>query len=106
MIDMPKSAQRAYKHWIKHFPESYSRTDMDLFYSFVKVLVHSSPKERPASWLEKNMRDDRPDLDEKVIQWYSEIFLHLRDYDTVHKRHTFKLITQSEFEEMRKSWQQ
>jgi len=105
---MPKSAIDSYKMWIVNSPESWHPTTLDFFYFFVHKIVMISKKERGREWLEKNLREDCPNLSKKDIDKYWELFYHLRDFKTVHKSSTAKLIAKSlhekELEEARKKY--
>jgi hypothetical protein len=96
MHDMPKHAERWYKLWINQFPESWHPSDLERFYMFVSVLVHVSRKFRGGSWLEKNIRVDRPQLSEDDIRNYCELFEHLQEYSKVWKSQQAKLIAESD----------
>lgn len=103
MHDMPKSVERWYRLWISQFPESWHPSDLERFYMFVSVLVHSARKPRNRYWLEKNMRADRPQLSENDIMAYCDIFEHLQDFSNVWKSQQARLIAEDEFRKQRQS---
>lgn len=98
MYDIPRSAQRWYKMWISAYPESWHPNDMERFYFFVSVVLSVSRKLRGGGWLERNLREDRPDLSEEVITKYCVLFEHLRDFTNVWKSQQAQLITQGDLE--------
>ena len=101
MHDMPQTLQIPYRRWIRHFPASYHSTDHELFYLFVKQLLHTVKKQRDSGWLEKNMREDRPDLSDRMIEYWCGLYTQLRDFEFVGKSHTNKLIAADGWEEMK-----
>ena len=102
MKDMPPSAIKWYQMWIESVPESLHPTTLDLFYIFVGVLLAHSKKERLRYWLEENLTEDCPNLSKEDIKWYGEIYEHIKNFKTVSKRITAKLIAEDEFEKKMK----
>jgi hypothetical protein len=96
MHDMPKSAERWYWLWINQFPESWHPNDLERFYMFISVLIHSSRKPRGVDWLEDNIRVDRPQLSEDDIRNYCKLFEYLRDYSNVWKSQQANLIAEGD----------
>lgn len=98
MQDMPKSVVEYYRRWIHHFPDSWSETDLELFYMFVSVLLTCSKKSRSGVWLEENLKEDCTKLTLKDIKEYANIYEHIRDFKKVWKGHTARLIAQDKME--------
>lgn len=54
MIDMPKSAQKYYKAWISHIPESFQA--WTLFYIFLHIKRYESVFDSQEWWLFEKRR--------------------------------------------------
>jgi hypothetical protein len=100
MKKIPKSAMVHYQRWIHHFPESFSITDMDLFYIFVHKILSIPNFDGSPSWLEKNLEDDCKKLDWQQREKYSNIYSYIKDFKTVNKRNTYKIIEREGFEKI------
>lgn len=102
MKNMPKSVQTEYQRWIKHFPESFSATDVDLFYMFVHKLLSLANCDRDRYWLEENLQVDCPKLTPDNIKKYCDMYSCIKDFKNAPKRHTWKIVAASEFEQLKK----
>lgn len=99
---MPKSVQVLYHRWINHFPESFSITDVDMFYMFLHKLLSLPNFDQGRDWLEKNLQSDCPKLSDKDIEKYCNMYIYIKDFKNSPKRHTWKMIAAGEFEQMKK----
>lgn len=88
---MPRSAIKWYKMWINHYPESWSSTDLDLFYFFISNIL-SCRKIRPYKWLEENLKSDCKKLSDKDIEEYCNIYEHIKNFKNVTKSQTAEVI--------------
>ncbi len=97
--DMPKSVVRRYKMWLALFPESFDGSTLEAFYMFVDVLLTNTRKVRSRFWLAENMKEDRPNLSEEVIEVYCDLYDHLKGFKYIWKGQLAKLTVRSMHEE-------
>jgi len=92
MKDIPKSAVYFYEIWINNFPESWHPTTLDYFYLFVNRITTFSKKDRGSGWLENNLKEDCPKLNDDDIKKYCDIYIHLKNFKNVYKNQKSFLI--------------
>lgn len=106
--DMPKSAVRWYMMWLALFPESFDGSTLEAFYMFVDVLLTNTRKERSRFWLAENMKEERPNLSEEVIQEYCDLYDHLKGFKYVWKgqlaKRSARSLHEEQMEEVRKKY--
>jgi hypothetical protein len=86
MLNVPKSAIKAYKLWLAVFPECMDVDAFNRFYIFIHILLANSKKERSRFWLEERLKADcKNKLRKKDIEMYCEIYQHLKVYENVKK---------------------
>src|SRR4051812_19274513 len=102
MLDVPKSAIKAYKLWLSLYPECMDVDAFNRFCIFVHILLANSKKERSRFWLEERLKTDcRNKLGKKVIEMYCEIYHHLKAYENVKKSPEGKIWARILFDEAR-----
>ena len=95
MHDMPKSAIWWYKHWLNGYPETYHALDIGRFYAFVHMLLKYSKKPRYRDWLEANLHEDCPRLNETRIKEYGQMYETIQEYTSFWHTHQGQNLMQS-----------
>ncbi len=88
MKPVPPSAERIYRTWLAMFPESRQHATLDFFYSFVRTVLKSTRLRRDGMWLREILARDAPSLSAEAIDWYSERFDIILEYELAVPKHS------------------